>query len=352
MDMTNGIIQENNHTIFKKKNNYWTLDFLKYILAIVVVVRHCFQAYWSQDSLFVRVFTCSIPLVVIPTLFAISGFLLFRKEVSTSVLKKQEIRVIKLYLIWCLIYTPLIARNAIMSDSISSWLISFLKNFFFSGAYYHLWFLTSLVVALCLTYIFGKILKSNKYLLLLSLLLYVIGTMVDTYHFFPPFTDWHLYKDIFLTTRNGVFFGFLFVTIGKIIAQNLIKVERMKKIYITIGVIFGLLLLVVEVVFLCLINSYAVVNMNFSSVILAPMMLIIAIKMTGRFCYSNGKEIRDMSTVLFCCHPWVMSVVSIVRRVIFLSPVVSTIMALLFTIATAYVCVKLSKRFSILRNLM
>ena len=350
MEKTNGALQKNN-TVFADECNFWTLDLLKVLLAVVVILRHCGQQFYSPESLFVKIITCSISPIAVPTFFTISGFLLFRKEVSVNVLKRQAFRVIRLYLLWSLIYSPIIVRYAQKKESVSKLLISFLRKFFFGGAYYHLWFLPSLAVALCITYTLWKLVRNNNYLLLIALVLYVIGTIVDTYHFFSPYTDWKLYKDIFLTTRNGVFFGFFFVVIGKVIAEGQIVLE--KKSVIFCSLILGCILLILEGWFLCWANRYSVVNMNFSSIFISPSLLIIAIQTSKRFSYSNGKELRNMSTVLFCCHPWMMVVILLANRMMCqFNSMWSTIMTLILSATAAYVCVRLSKNYKVFRELM
>lgn len=338
--------------INNNRDEIWTLDLIKYLLAILVIIRHCGQAYWSYDSLFVKIFTCSVSPVAVPLFFAISGFLLFRRTVSASVLKKQLFRIIKLYLLWSLVFSPIIVREAIRSKSIALWLLGFIKESLFGGAFYHLWFLPSLAVALFLTYILAKKIKYNRYLLLIGFILYVIGTIVDTYHFFPPYTDWKLYKEVFLTTRNGIFFGFLFVVIGKTVAQSQTFIRNMKTSLVGFFTIIGLMMLVVEGWFLCEVKYCSVVNMNFSSVILAPVILIIAIKASDRLFYANGKLLRNMSTVLFCCHPLVMYVVSILNKPFRLDPTASTIMSFAFSALFAYLFVKLAVKIKFLNHFM
>lgn len=335
-------------SVEKNTINYWTLDFLKYFLAILVIIRHIGQSFFSSDSLFVKLFSCSISPIAVPTFFAVSGFLLFRKPVSASVLKKQLLRIIKLYLVWTLVFSPLIILNAIKSDSFTMWLLKFLKNFLFSGSYYHLWFLPSLAVAICLIFFISKKIKHNGILLMIGLFLYMIGTLVDTYHFISPFFEWELYKEFFLTTRNGLFFGFFFVAVGKTIAQNQTIIKKMKTRFLCVLIVIVLFMLGIEGWFLCEVNSCSVVNMNFSSIIIAPSLLIVAIKSSGRLCYSNGKQLRNMSTFLFCFHPLVIFVISYIKT----GSIASTFIVLILSIIIAYLFIRLMDRIHFLKILI
>ncbi|HAQ1155016.1 TPA: acyltransferase family protein, partial [Enterococcus faecium] len=86
--------------------------------------------------------------VAVPTFFIISSFLLCSGEVTSAKLSKQIYRVLKIYIIWSILYIPLVLKNWVQSDF--SWktdVLLYIRDFLFIGSYYHLWFLPALAFA-------------------------------------------------------------------------------------------------------------------------------------------------------------------------------------------------------------
>lgn len=80
---------------------------------------------------------------------------------------------------------------------------------------------------------------------MISAVLYIVGVIGDSYSsYFELFSVFHNviagYRDIFLTTRNGLFYGLLFYSLGYYLPhiENLIGIEH-KSFYSKIGMIFG-----------------------------------------------------------------------------------------------------------------
>lgn len=278
----------------------------------------------------------------VPTFFAISGFLFFSKEQTIKSWKRYVLRLAKLYGIWSLVYVPLIARNALKTGYFN--LIEMIQKIFFDGTYYHLWFLPSFIVAITLVFFLSR--KLNDRLLgLFCLLLYIIGTMVNSYSFLSELLVWNGYKAIFLTTRNGLFFGMLFIFIGKMIAQGYKPSKWMG--------ITGLIVLVLEGWCLSVVHQAPIVNMSFASVLLVPVILTTAIKTSEQFSFMNGKFWRSVSTILFCIHPYVIFVIGAVGRKLGLSSSILLIIAItLASLLSAMLIVKLSEKCTSLKHLV
>lgn len=299
-------------------------------------LRHCGQILFPSSSLFMGIMNILSPIAV-PTFFAVSGFLFFIKKRNVSDLWKYVWRVAKLYLIWTLIYLPFIAceyysRNMVNINGI----IDFLKNFFFSGSYFHLWFLPALFVAIVLVFCGSKRL-SDRSMIILSIVLFVIGTLVDTYSSLSSMLTWSGYKAIFITTRNGVFFGLPFVVIGKLVA------ERRYEPKIS-ALIVSLILLLIEGVYLTTVLNKDVVNMSLSSIIVVPTILIFVLNRPSP--QIDSKEYRKMSTLIFCSHPIAIFFVGH-----FLKGYVGTAGVLIITLFADYAIVKMAKKFKLLENL-
>lgn len=275
--------------------------------------------------------------VAVPTFFAVSGFLFFRKKRSTSDLWKYVWRVAKLYVIWTLIFLPLVIRGYYLKNMFNMLgLIEFLQNFFFSGAYFHLWFLPALIMAIVFVFYSSKKL-SNRSMIILALVLFIVGTLVDTYSFVSPLFNWAEYKAIFLTTRNGIFFGIPFVVIGKLIAEKQYKPQMSM-------VITSVVLLVLEGIYLTVILKKAVVNMSLCSIMMVP--IILAWILNAPNPQIDGGKYRKMSTLIFCFHP-----IAIFWVGHFIKGYIGTIVVLIVTVLGCYAIIVLSRKFKVLENL-
>lgn len=143
---------------------YTQLDVLKFLLAILILLRHCGQGLFEPSSIFMRIMNVVSPLGV-PTFFAVSGFLFFNKERNSNSLWKYVWRVSKLYLVWTIIYLPLIIRSYQKKGMLNvCGMLDFARQFLFSGSYYHLWFLPSLIVAIIFVYFISKKVDNYKIL--------------------------------------------------------------------------------------------------------------------------------------------------------------------------------------------
>lgn len=86
-----------------------------------------------------------------------------------------------------------------------------------------------------------------KTILIIGFLLYVIGLFGDAYYGFSSFLGIETFVDdylnVFETTRNGLFFGFFFVSLGYSFKTSALNI---KAIYKPIGFIIGFILMFVE----------------------------------------------------------------------------------------------------------
>ena len=276
--------------------------------------------------------------VAVPTFFSISGFLFFRKERNSEDLWRYVWRVAKLYFIWTLIFLPLILFNYLKNEMLNvSGLVDFTQKLLFDGSYYHLWFLPSLIIAIIVTFYFSKILN-NKALIVMAGILFILGTYVDTYSFISPLLSWEHYKAIFLTTRNGIFFGFPFVIIGKSIADAHYNKPRISLLIVSVA---GT---IIEGVYLSFILDKSIVSMSLSSLITIPMILSFALHSANP--QIDCRIFRQSSTLIFCLHP--MSIWFISH---FFKGYAGAAIVLIITVIIAFAICKFSKNFKLLSNL-
>lgn len=139
----------------------------------------------------------------VPFFYAVAGMFLIKsieKRGAFPALKQYVFRVGRMLLIWIVIYLPiLLLREGGLT----------IRELVFRTPAY-LWYLTGLLVAtvpFCL-------LKNRRTLLSISLALYAIGTIFG--EAYGKLTGGlPLYESIFITTRNGVFFGLPLMCVGE-----------------------------------------------------------------------------------------------------------------------------------------
>ena len=112
-------------------------------------------------------------------------------------------------------------------------LAQYIKDFFFNGSYYHLWFLPALLFGMCIVY-FLRSHFSMRMTIGISMVLYLIGMAGNIYpevlESIPGIsTVYDAYTSIFSTTRNGFFFAPIFLSLGAYYAQHRREVSHNSK---------------------------------------------------------------------------------------------------------------------------
>lgn len=188
------------------KKNYGAIDIAKLVCACLVPIMHISFPVTKGIVVF-RQF------IVRPTLsffFAASGMMLsfsIDRLGRWEACKKYVKRVGLMLLLWLAVYSPLIYRAGYFN----------LKQLLFLTPGY-LWYLTALIVAafpFCL-------IKNRTVLFIISAGLYCFGTI------FGGSYSWltgglPLYESVFITTRNGVFFGLPMLCVGEYVAKHRIE---------------------------------------------------------------------------------------------------------------------------------
>ncbi len=208
------------------------IDLFKFVGAVLICVIHIapFQTGIPGLDRFNFYFQQYICRTAVPFYFVTSGFLLFRKmepnDISMDRIKNYALRIARLLGVWVILIT---------------W-----------GGPGHLWYLHSVVVAVLLV---GLLLKKNVKLgavLAVSFAFYVVGLFGEAYRgFLTPLFGHTLPKLavtafdlVFPNTRNGFFFGFVFVAMGALFAQKRIV---MPSAAAAVGLLASLALLFFEV---------------------------------------------------------------------------------------------------------
>ena len=153
--------------------------------------------------------------IAVPFFFAVSGWFLvprLRREGAAALgpfLKKALL----LYLLSALLYLPLNLYNHTLQDSGAS----LLRDIFFNGTFYHLWYFPALALGACI--VWALVRGLGRWAWLPAVLLYLVGLLGDSWYgltaALPPLRA--AYEGMFLCfdyTRNGLFSTPIFLLLG------------------------------------------------------------------------------------------------------------------------------------------
>lgn len=205
-----------------EKTQYYGLDLLKFLMALLVAARHVIQIYYPAESRWRLVIGNWLSNLAVPVFFVIAGFLLFKKLTNTdwTIIRRYVCRILKLYILWCIIYWPIDIYNWHQSgEPVLKTILFYFQSFLFSSTITQLWYLPALATACLIVWASYKAGLKIWMLLLLTSLLFIFGCSCNNQYFLEhsprkiqEFIHW--YAPVFLTTRNGLFYGSLYVTLG------------------------------------------------------------------------------------------------------------------------------------------
>lgn len=341
------------------RKNYYGLDIAKFVSAFLVICVH--TAPLKDINADANFFLVQIlARLAVPLFFVISGFLFFSKldtarewndYENKARLKHYLFRLGKLYLIWTILYLPfsfLLLRGERFSAEA---LLGYARDFFFNGSYYHLWFLPALMLAVCVVY-FLRSHTSMKLTMSIAFVLYLIGMAGNVY---APLLEkipgvsavFQQYTEVFTTTRNGLFFGVMYVALGSYFAKRRLEVTH-SHLAPALGLLVSFALLCVEAILLR--QTKLMQDMTSMYLCLIPtvsflFVLLLQIELRPRPLY---RMMRVLSLLLYVSH--IMFVVVLFAlfpawNTLYIY-LLSTLAALLFSLAVAL----LSEKWKLLRH--
>ena len=225
------------------KREFIAIDIFKFIGALLVVAIHI-PPFDDVNETFSYEFQQVFCRLAVPFFFLSSGFFLGGKLKDSRKLFQYLKHIATMYFIWTALYFPQMIQKYWEAGS-SFWenVKNLLLRIFVIGSYIQLWYLLATLSAVLLLYLLlVKMKHSLRLVLWLSALLYIVGVLGNSYReilYHMPVVG-HLFRqylELFFTTRNGLFFGFFFVTVGYHISQNRHKITRDKP-YWRIGLVF------------------------------------------------------------------------------------------------------------------
>lgn len=305
----------------KDRREYNSIDLMKFICSLLIVAIHA-RPLNSYSLLADYVLTHWLARIAVPFFFIASGYLLFVKTDYVNFDKNIPLRyawkLFKLYSLWTLIYLPLILRDQILADQggAAHALVMWVRSFIVEG-YGHLWYLNASVFAvLILTFLIGKKV-SIKRIFGWAGFLYCIGLFDQPYFGILEqlkgidviWTLLTIIKKIIITTRDGIFMGFLFMGMGMLFAYKPVFIKIRTAVVLFVISMF---------LFLCevmLVRHFHLVRGYDTCLFLAPasfflFYIILHIELPSNKIY---KHLRRWSVYMFLLHPIVLELTITVR---------------------------------------
>ncbi len=240
------------------------IDIAKFVFACLIPFLHI----PFPDNLFFNVAEQYFARLGVPFFFAVSGMFLsmsFQKRGQKNALMHYEKNIIRLFVVWLIIYLPIIYLNN--DDN----LLKLAQKIIFCTPAY-LWYLSSMIFAaipFCL-------IKNRKVLYPVAACLYISGTLFsESYSWLTG--EIQLYNEIFLTTRNGLFFALPMMCVGEIAfsLQQKIKIRN-----INVCLVISIIILVAEIT---VVQHFAADTADTSMYIFLPLVTLFVVAALLRF---------------------------------------------------------------------
>lgn len=226
--------------------NYGGIDSFRLAAAFLVVAIHTGPfTCWSKPADYL--FSCCLGRIAVPFFLMTTGYFVLAPCVFSGFRQKARLRrflrkSLLLYLAASLCYLPV----SIYAGNFPSGAGEFLKNIFFDGTFYHLWYFPAVAAGSVLLLLLLR--KSIKGAVIYCGAAYIVGLLGDSYYGLaekiPALKT--VYEGIFTVssyTRNGIFYAPLFLFMGVAAA---VPEFRCSKICCRAGAAISLLLMLIE----------------------------------------------------------------------------------------------------------
>lgn len=210
-----------------KTKNIVGIDIFKLIMAIFVVAIHTHPFESIHNPVFLQIYNIVISTAV-PYFFIASGYFLFLKidkdwslNDKLTRIRNYIVKIIRLYLVWTIIYIPLTLFEYINNDKgVLFDSILFLRGLFLLGEHYYswpLWYLLSLIYSLILIFILIKMKKNLKFIFITSIIVYLFSIFLNIIlkEGSQPICTSSIIRILYVGIGSGrLFSGMFFITIG------------------------------------------------------------------------------------------------------------------------------------------
>ncbi len=260
-------------TLSSNKTEYNAVDLVKFICSLIVVAGHI-PPFGYTDNTLLYLFNYGaqnlLARITVPIFFMASGFFLYRKtryeDFSLNPIKAYVMKILKVYLIWTLIYMPVEIKPILADEKgIIHGILVFVHKCIFLGSSGQLWYFPALIFAvLTISFLISKKIRIEN-ILIIGLIFYTLGLLTQSWFgLIKPIETimpelWYLLKliqKVIGTARNGLFMGILFVGMGAEIAFNGFRISQKKALVLFIISFFLMSLELMFVAYVDFIREY------------------------------------------------------------------------------------------------
>lgn len=301
----------------------------------------------------------------VPLFFCIAGYFLFTKISSDNrTLNKADSkrvltyagRILKLYVIWTVIYLLPQGYEWFMKGVTLHELLIYVEYAVIRGdSYVHLWYLSALCMAVFLVWLLNR--KFPLHIVfIVAIALYAFGLIWLPHHYLvQDFVDSHTLTATVKTMlnrylgwpRNGLFFGFVYVTLGAMLSRK--RTFRSKSFYVAFFLLFFLLSFG-EVAWIYHMNNRHHVYGALQLFLLPATYFLFCALHTATPVQAkkvNFRLLRYTSTFIYCIHPMIQFVLEHLRfvpvRKLIQVPFAEWILVYVLAFAVSYLLVYIEK---------
>ncbi len=287
----------------ENQKRYDSINIMRMICAFLVISLHT-SVFASFNSGLNNFVAKGISRIAVPFFFISTGYFMVNNLTKSGYVKTFVKKLSLIYLLIIVIDVILIMPAVAMR--LRGDFIHKIKYIFIGGVTESLWYIPSIIFAIVLVSIFVKKNWINQ-LILLSILLYIIGLLGDSYFGLIKNTPIegiiNFYNNIFINTRNGITFSVPLVALGVLIGKGYL---RFSKKIVNISVLVFSLLLGVEAYLLYLTSIPLDTNMYISSILLGPVIFMWLLNSNLQINERTSNILRVMSLWIYCVHETVM----------------------------------------------
>lgn len=291
------------NVIQSKNKNYNSIDLFKFIFSLCVIAIHTHPLEQCDNQTIISIYNSIVGLAV-PFFFVSTGYLLGKKSLSkgkecndAQLIKNHLYKVIKLYIVWSIIYLPLAIVDYIKNGkNIFYNILLYIRGFVFVGEHYNswiLWYLLSTIYSLLFIYILSKNKLSIKKITIICLIItsfgFTLSELVSLTIQYPLIK--YVQKLVKITIANGrIFTGFFYISIGMYISNKSKTSSKMT-----------LILFFAAFLFRCFVSDC----LGFTTMIETILLFLVII---GMELNNNYKYLRQLSTYNYFSHMWIWSI--------------------------------------------
>ena len=343
------------------------IDRARFVFSLLIVAFHFppFQAVTLLSKIADFVLLRYLERLAVPFFFICSGFFLYRgiKWSSDDAQREKDyfFRIIRLYLIWTVIYLPYSINGFFYDEAgLKHAVVIYLRDFIFTGSCFHLWFLNALSFSVFLIMFLRKHHFPPRAILLISLFLFLGGLTAQSWfgiikpleNFLPGL--WKVLRKagkLIVTTRNGLFEGFFYTAVGMLIA---LRNPVFQKKTLVSGFILSLVALLVEILTLRGLGWSRGTDIYLFQ---APAVIFFFLTLKESYNQKEkvGRKLRKMSGLVYYIHPLtgflIETILIIWNSTLVLHQPLFFAIVLLFSLIISAVILRLSEKWLFLKKL-